>query len=414
MQRLFFPLKWATTAFMLAILTAVVPLTAACLAAGHLQAATATLQIDADTTTYLPIISTTPKTIPLAQRIGYGVTVSALSVYTDVADLGAGWYLDWGVRAAPERPANMEYVQMVRVHQKLACGDYYHSDRVVCPYATPLDYVYSPNRETIEAAALANPGSLWLIGNEMDRIDWAYCTEWDGNHCTTVAHSGQDEILPETYAVAYHDLHTIIKAADPTARVAIGGVIQATPLRLQYLSAIWDHYQAIYTDTMPVDVWNVHNFIIQEKARNWGAEIPAGITATVGEYVDEPETHIDMAIFDQQIRAFRQWMKDRGQQRKPLVVSEYGVLFHNGTLGLDANDAESIHDFMIDTFDYFYNTKDCTLGAPSDQCRLVQMWNWYSLDDAGGTFNPYARLYNATTRQMTVTGERFRSYISER
>ena len=416
MQRLFFPLKWATTAFMLAIITAFVALTASCLAAGHLQAATttATILAQTDSTTFLPLVSTNTRSVPLAARIGYGLTASALSVYTDVADLGAGWYLDWGVRVTPERPAAMEYVQMIRVHQKLACAAYYHSDRNVCPYATPLDYVYAPGRETIEAAAIANPGSLWLIGNEMDRIDWAYCTEWQGSHCKTIAHSGQDEILPETYAVAYHDLYTMIKAADPTARVAIGGVIQATPLRLQYLTAIWDHYQAIYTDTMPVDVWNVHNFIIQEQAHSWGADIPAGITATVGSYVDEPQTHIDLTIFDAQIRAFRQWMKDRGQQHKPLIVSEYGVLFHNGLMGLPANDAEAIRDFMTDTFDYFYNTKDCTLGDPSDQCRLVQMWNWYSLDDIWGSFNPYARLYDPNTKQMTVTGERFRAYISER
>lgn len=408
------PPRWTTALLLATVVTVVVIFTASCLAAGHLQAATTALAVGADSTNYLPIISTTPRPIPLAQRIGYGLTASSISVYTDVTTLGAGWYLDWSVRVEPERPANMDYVQMVRVHQKLACGQRYHSDRNVCPYVTPLDYVYSPNQATIEAAARANPGSLWLIGNEMDRIDWAYCTEWEDAHCKTVAYSGQDETLPETYAVAYHDLHAIIKTADPTARVAIGGVIQATPLRLQYLTAIWDHYQAIYSTTMPVDVWNVHNFIIQEKAHSWGADIPTGITATVGEYVDAPATHIDMAIFDQQIRAFRQWMKARGQQHKPLIVSEYGVLFHNGLLGLPDDEPEHIYTFMVDTFDYFYNTKDCAIGLRSDQCRLVQMWNWYSLDDVWETFNPYARLYDPTTRQLTVTGERFQTYIAER
>jgi len=199
---------------------------------------------------------------------------------------------------------------------------------------------------------------------------------------------------------------------DPTARLAIGGVIQPTPLRLEYVTKIWDSYQAIYTDTMPVDVWNVHNFIIQEKAGEWGAEIPPGIDGTEGEYVDEPATHIDMVIFKQQIRAFRQWMKDRGQQAKPLVVSEYGILYHNGTMGLPDR-ASYVQNFMVASFDYFYNTKDCTLGLVSDGCRLVQQWNWYSLDDTWGDFNPYSRLYNPTTRQITTTGERFRRYIAE-
>lgn len=359
---------------------------------------------------YLPVVATEP--MPLADRIGFGLTSPALGVYTDVVTLGAGWYLDWQVRSAPERPNDMHYAQMVRVHQKLSCDAWHHGDRNECPYATPLDYVYTPDQATIEAAAQANPGALWLIGNEMDRVDWRYCLEWEGTFCKTVGHSGQDEILPETYAVAYHDLYQMIKAVDPTARLAIGGVIQPTPLRLEYVTKIWDSYQAIYTDTMPVDVWNVHNFIIQEKAGEWGAEIPPGIDGTEGEYVDEPATHIDMVIFKQQIRTFRQWMKDRGQQAKPLVVSEYGILYHNGTMGLPDR-ASYVQNFMVASFDYFYNTKDCTLGLVSDGCRLVQQWNWYSLDDTWGDFNPYSRLYNPTTRQITTTGERFRRYIAE-
>ncbi len=359
---------------------------------------------------YLPMVSTEP--MPLAERMGFGLTSPSLGVYTDVATLDAGWYLDWQVRSAPERPNDLHYVQMIRVHQKLACGAWHHGDRHECPYATPLDYVYSPDQATIEAAAAANPGSLWLIGNEMDRVDWRYCLEWEGDHCKTVGHNGQDEILPETYAVAYHDLYHMIKAVDPTARLAIGGVIQPTPLRLAYLTKIWDSYQTTYTTTMPVDVWNVHNFIIQEKAGEWGAEIPPGSDATEGEYVDKPNTHIDMTIFKQQIHAFRQWMKDRGQQAKPLVVSEYGILYHNGTMGLPDR-ASYVQNFMVATFDYFYNTKDCTLGLASDSCRLVQQWNWYSLDDTWGSFNPYSRLYDPTTRQMTTTGNRFRRYIAE-
>lgn len=360
-------------------------------------------------TTYLPHIAY-QQPLTIAERVGFGLTSNTLSVYTDVATLGAGWYLDWRVRTEPERPAGMDYVQMIRVHQKLACGAYYHSDRTVCPYAEPLDYVYKPGQDAIEAAAAANPGALWLIGNEMDRIDWAYCEAWTGDHCDVVAYNGQDEILPETYAVAYHDLYTMIKAVDPTAQIAIGGVIQPTPLRLAYLSAIWESYQETYSVTMPVDVWNVHNFIIQEKAQTWGADVPPGSDETEGEYIDQPATHIDMTIFVEQIEEFRQWMKDRGQQNKPLIVSEYGVLFHNSLMGLP-NSPSYVQNFMVDTFDYFATAKDCDLGYPADDCRLVQKWNWYSLDDTWGSFNPYSRLYNPETQKMTTTGIRFREWL---
>lgn len=359
---------------------------------------------------YLPVVTTSPLT--LAERIGFGLTSSSLSHYPDIASLGAGWYLDWQVRSAPERPNQMRYVQMIRLHQKLACGLPHHSNRTVCPYTTPLDYTYQPDQATIEATAQANPGSLWLIGNEMDRIDWAYCLEWQGSQCKTIGYSGQDETLPETYAVAYHDLYHMIKAVDPSARIAIGGMIQATPLRLAYLTEIWDSYQTTYSTTMPVDVWNVHNFIIREKAQDWGADIPPGVDAQEGAYMGDTKTHIDMQIFDGQIRAFRQWMKERDQQQKPLIVSEYGVLYHNGLMGLP-DQPSYVHEFMIATFDYFYKTQDCSLGQVSDSCRLVQQWNWYSLDDTWGSFNPYSRLYDPNTLEITTTGERFRRYLTE-
>ncbi|MCB0064285.1 MAG: hypothetical protein KDE19_19310, partial [Caldilineaceae bacterium] len=188
--------------------------------------------------------------------------------------------------------------------------------------------------------------------------------------------------------------------------------IQPTPLRLQYLSAIWDHYQTIYSKTMPVDVWNVHNFIIQEEKNNWGADIPPGIDGDEGLYVNRPSTHISMTIIIDQIEAFRTWMKEHGQQNKPLVVSEYGVLFYNSLMGLPDR-PHYVHNFMLDTFDYFATAKDCKLGYPADDCRLVQKWNWYSLDDTWGSFNPYSRLFDPDTKEMTETGNRFQEWITD-
>ena len=377
-------------------------------------------------TIYLPYVThifTQPATMSLAERIGFGLTSSALAPYTDVTTLGAGWYLDWRVREQPERPAGMDYVQMVRVHQELSCGDWHHGDRAACPYAEPLNYRFRPSASTIAVAAKANPGALWLIGNEMDRKDWSYCIEWspppNTEHCEVVGHSGQDEMLPATYAVAYHDLYGIIKAADPSARVAIGGIIQPTPIRLTYLTAIWDAYQATYSETMPVDVWNVHNFIIREKKDNWGADIPPGVDVAAGEYVLDDSApqpyHIDMAIFQAQIVAFRQWMKEHGQQNKPLVVSEYGVLFSNELIGSSctALGTACVQDFMVATFDFFATAKDCNLGYVADQCRLVQQWNWYSLDDTWGSFNIHSRLFDPNSKQITETGIRFREYLAQ-
>ena len=71
-----------------------------------------------------------------------------------------------------------------------------------------------PDLKTIGKIAQQNPGSLWLVGNEMDVI-------W------------QDNATPEQYAAAYHDVYATLKQADPNSRVAIGGISEPSPLRLQ-------------------------------------------------------------------------------------------------------------------------------------------------------------------------------------
>ena len=65
---------------------------------------------------------------------------------------------------------------------------------------------------------------------------------------------------------------------------------------------------------------------------------------------------------------------------------------------------------MLATFDYFMNTKDCDLGYPADDCRLVQRWAWYSLDDSLGVFNNYAYLFHRDTREITYLGLEFAEY----
>lgn len=384
-----------------------------------------------DTTVSAPVTDTVPIFLPLAandagqlaQRMGYGITNPEFHTLVGTKQLQAGWYLNWGYTANPVRPSGIEYAQVIFVHQKMACGDFYNRDRATCPYAQPLDYVYTGDQSAIETVAKARPGSVWLIGNEMDRLDWKYC-EVTTNPCPPdkVKHTGQSEILPETYARAYHDLYAILKAADPTARVAIGGLIQATPLRLQYLTIVWDTYKSLYGQDMPVDIWNIHAFILREVLNDYGAEIPPGLPGnpTKGEYVDNDCTHVDKTIFDKQMRAFRQWMKDRGQQEKPLYVTEYGILYYHQANQKDCkinfHDQKLVVDFMLYSFDYFMNTKDCNLGYTVDECRLVQRWLWFSLDHlyqttptppAAGIANPYASLLNSADGQMTEAGRQF-------
>jgi len=344
----------------------------------------------------------------LSSRIGFGLTKGPVDITSPaIASLQAGFYGHWLVEKEPHRPNDMAYVQMVGMRQRVACvgGATDTGDRNQCPYVTPHAFDYTVSQSAIVEVAQANPGSTWLLGNEPDRFS-------------------QDEMLPESYAQAYHELYQWIKAADPTAQVANAGVVQPTPLRLQYLERVWNAYQTLYGQEMPVDIWNVHNFILSEHRYDYGAGIPPGLSEDEGRVLASDMDHVNMDIFKQQIRDFRAWMKDHGQQEKPLIISEYGVLYWHCTEHVDAEqticaegknlyDAELVRNFMLDTFDFFLNTQDCAIGYAADDCRLVQRWMWYALNDDGTqTFNPYMHLYNYDSNTLSESGMAFQNYVA--
>ncbi|MBC7232388.1 MAG: hypothetical protein H5T68_03990 [Chloroflexi bacterium] len=290
----------------------------------------------------------------------------------DVASLHLAWYSDWGTSLNPLRPGGIEYAQLIGVRNG----------------------VISPPLDQLGPMIDANPGYLWIIGNEPECI-------W------------QDNCTPEQYAAVYHQLYTFIKGRDPTAQVAIGGVVQPTPLRLKWLDRVLDYYQATYGEPMPVDVWNIHNMILQELKGSWGCEIPRGLTETSGRlYTVQDNDNIN--YFVQHIVDFRTWMRDRGQRDKPLFITEYGVLMPV-QYGFTP---ERVNAYMDATFDYLMTARDPDLGYPADGNRLVQRWLWNSLNDqpwdpsTGEGFNGalFDYRYPVYPGVITPMGINFREY----
>jgi hypothetical protein len=249
---------------------------------------------------------------------------------------------------------------------------------------------YSPDLATLGTIIDNNPGSLWLVGNEPDCI-------WQGNS------------LPSDYAVVYHELYSFIKSRDPSAQIAIGGIVQPTPLRLQYLDMVLAAYQSLYGEMMPVDVWNIHNMILREERGSWGCDIPPGIDADQG-MLYEIQDNDDIEIFKQQIVAFRQWMKEKGERDKPLIISEYGVLMP-AVYGFDY---ARVKAFMYASFDYLTTATNGSLGYPADGNKLVQRWVWYSLnDDDFEGWPSHHHLFDPETRQITQLGTDYANYTSQ-
>jgi hypothetical protein len=267
------------------------------------------------------------------------------------------------------------------------------------------DFTFQPTTSTLYSVIDANPAAVWLIGNEQDRRVY------------------QDDLAPEVYAHAYHHLYTLIKGRDPSAKIAIGGVVQPTPLRFQYLDLVWDTYQREYGSPLPVDIWNIHSFILREISPDhpkagqpgyevWGAGIPRG---TQFDSVMEGRLYLvsqqdDLAIFRQRIIDFRRWMASKGQRDKPLILTEYGVLFPEDYYDEKGQQfsAQRVSTFMRGTFDFFRTYTDTVIGYPADSHRLVQRWAWFSVDGDpvlwGGT------LFDPNSYALRPLGQDFRAY----
>jgi hypothetical protein len=291
----------------------------------------------------------------------------------DVNSLRAGWYVNWRADLQPLRPGGIQYM--------------------------PIISFRGPNREirpSLSGAALAanvaaNPGATWIIGNEPDRIDY------------------QDGLLPAQYAQLYHDTYVQIKAVDASAQIAAGSIVQPSPLRLQYLDLVLAAYRAAYGTTMPVDVWNIHAFILNEQSCGgcWGADIPPGVNASEG-LVLSIDDNGNFDIFKAFIVAFRQWMAARGYRDRPLIISEYGIQMPYPYL--ENFPPTRVNAYMSNTFAYLSTASDAAIGYPADGNRLVQRWAWYSLNDDPERYN--GGLFSPIDAVRTTFGDNYAAYTA--
>ena len=358
------------------------------------------------------------ETAVTATNCRYGVSSWNSNDFNFLQDLGIGWSLDFGVNLNRSLPAGVEYTPIIRFKPKLdgqgnRTGDY---------MVTTQPFTDAPGG--LGPVIAANPGRLWIVGNEVER--------------TNV----QDDLMPDVYAKAYHDAYHFIKDRDPSAQVAVSGLVQVTPGRLQYLDIVWDSYVTMYGTPMSVDVWNMHIYILAEKFPNgsnaeaaialgtdpaiaiWGSGSVASRCPNNDVYCYAE--HDDMGIFADQVVAMRQWMKNHGQQHKPLILSEYSLLFPYDQEG-DADPTtcylrdefgqcftpERVSEFMEDSFNYLETATSTALGFPADNHRLMQQWLWYTVQDYG-TFssNLLEGNYTLTNYQTRLPGDTFEAKVN--
>ncbi len=254
--------------------------------------------------------------------------------------------------------------------------------------------------ESITGTALvdnlnANPGALWLIGNEPDSI----------YNCSP--------IMPELYAEIYHEFYTYIKTYDPSARVAIGGIVQPSPLRLEYLDKVLNHYHALYGEKLPTVLWNIHNYAFREVARGYGAGVPPGASSNIGWTYDLLQW-MDVNLWVQNLHDMRQWMANRGERDKPLIITEFGQVVPDGFCWSGfCYTPEVSRDTLQASFSRFLTETDAIVGYPADGNRVVQFWAWFPLYDSyygGDLVNPDGSLTPAGTTFAQIATQQFVPY----
>lgn len=323
--------------------------------------------------------------------VNYGSSADEAAQIEWLDDLATGWHVTFESEAGWGAPSHSEFVPLIWVRQRKQAGDYLPT------------YIISPplTEQGLGQIVDANPGSLWIVGNEVDRGPGA------------PGQGGQGDMYPDVYAQAYHDVYHFLKDRDPSALVANSGLVEITPGRLQYLDLMWSSYLERYHVPMPVDVWNMHLYILPEVTPqgqpNNIASVAVGTDPALGkkESYDpdgggplKPEhtcplddvycyaEHDKLAEFDNQVKAMRRWMVTKGQRHKPLILSEFSQLYpyvlDGDTCWIqdefgDCFAGERVLAYMDSTFNYLTSARDTALGYPLDDNRLVQQWSWYSI-----------------------------------
>lgn len=354
-------------------------------------------------------------------RFGAAITNGDQTPYLET--IGAGWYLNFSI-SAPPAPNGAEFVPVIIVRQNKS-GATYQPGYTATPPLTDAG---------LGARIDSNPGAIWIVGNEVDR---------GPDPDNPAGPRIQGDTYPGVYAQAYHDIYHYIKQRDPSALVAVSALVQVTPGRIQYLNMVYDRYLDRYGTPMPVDVWNMHLYVLPEVHPNGapnnianialGTDPALGISEAYdpsgnnnpGRYRDSCPfadvycyaEHDSMDAFREQVVRMRQWMASHGYRNKPLILSEYSLLLpyaypDNGGLFQDefgnTFNPTRVQTFMSETLNYLSTVTDPSIGYPADNNKLVQQWLWFSVYNEG--VGEVSNLIDASGN-MTNLGMLFRDRV---
>lgn len=207
-----------------------------------------------------------------------------------------------------------------------------------------------PDQGAIPSSMRASGSAWWSLGNEPN----------DPN---------QDNVSPEEYAELYHTFEGWARTA-PGCRIVPAGLANAD---WKWAAAFREAFREKYGRYPHVDGWNIHDYILE----------PGLDPYDVGE-------------FQRRIVDFYEWMDAIGDGHKPLLLTEFGVLYGDGCCGRPVDPPEKIQAFMRKAVRWLLDSE------------IVACWAWFSA---------HSEVYNGDlmTRegQLTDLGAIYRELLEE-
>ncbi len=239
---------------------------------------------------------------------------------------------------------------------------------------------------------------------------------------------GEDTRDPYTYASQYKSWYDCIKSVNPNIKVA-PGANPGNPLFL-YEPAGWINSsdpsgQGKWISTSELNYIDYIIYVKEEYYLIYGLEMPIDAYVIHNYPFNSPSWH-DVSYMESTIRAFRQYMKDCGHEKKNLYIKEMGMLLDTET------DMQKNSETLINTFEMLLNLRDNSIGNPNDNNRLVQRWAWYQAPtpcaspdyDYSGCMWPYTGFFKCHQisswksdctiyREETYLANMFKEYVRQ-
>lgn len=314
------------------------------------------------------------------KRFGADIEICSKMDLQDIAilenEVKAGWFMNWNLSQWENYGGTytIEHTPLVGVWKNFKNYGEFKTDLEAELAKSPDSY---------------KDGTVWIIGNEIGYTP------------------GVEEDSPGAYVDKFVKYRGFInqfaqEKGKSGYRFAMGSVF---PL---------DKYHKGEKGTKITGIDYVERVLETYKNENGQTKMPVDVF-TIDPFNFPPASPTSDQRLENQIKAFRKMMQEKGYKESELWIKEWGNLWHEG---YPDTSVENGAKYVEDSVKLFLSLTDGQTGLSKDDNRLVQRWSWFYYnggdkawacpDHDGGK---YGQMYNAKTNTLTPVGEKYKSMI---